>query len=90
MPEPVTVQDLRDRLNLLTGYMLASLVLLEPHRTPEAHAQDVQAAAALRWCVPYLRALLMLAERHPDEFRELSPKPEQVAGAVLSKTRNRE
>jgi hypothetical protein len=74
LPEPVTVDDLRDRLNLLAGYLLGLFAVLEPHRTAEGRKQDAHAADALRWCVPYLRAMLVLAERHPDEFLELVPK----------------
>jgi hypothetical protein len=65
LPVPVSVQDLSDRVNLLTGYLLGALRLL-------TRKQDRNAAAALRWTVPYLRALLVLAARHEAEFAALT------------------
>lgn len=72
LPEPVTVADLRDRINLITGYLTAALLVSDLHRTRSSYQQDALAAEALRWTTPYLRVLLVLAERHPDEFGELT------------------
>lgn len=74
LPEPVTIEDLDVRLMLLCGYMLAALQNQKP-RPPGARRQDELAGEALRWCVPYVRALTELALRHPEEFRALCPKP---------------
>lgn len=37
--------------------------------------QDELAGDALQWSAPYLRALIELAALHPEEFRDLCPKP---------------
>jgi hypothetical protein len=74
LPEPVQLYDLNARLMLLTGYMLA-LVGENKGRSESQQQDDRRAAEALLWCVPYLRALIEIAARYPDEFRDLCPKP---------------
>jgi hypothetical protein len=74
LPEPVQLEDLNARLMLLTGYVQA-LLGTDAGRSDFQRSQDRLAAAALHWCVPYVRALIDLAVRHPEEFRDLCPKP---------------
>jgi hypothetical protein len=71
LPEPVELEDLNARLMRLmrlTGYVLA-LLGADEGRSANQRRQDVLAAQALQWCVPYVRALIELASRHPEEFR---------------------
>jgi len=77
LPEPVTLEDLNARLMLLTGYVLA-LLGQDAGRSEHQRRQDRLAAAALQWSAPYVRALIELAARHPEEFRALCPKPEEA------------
>jgi hypothetical protein len=73
LPEAVELDDLSARLMLLTGYCMA-LLGTDQGRSEYQRRQDALAGAALQWCAPYLRALIELAARHPDEFRNLCPK----------------
>lgn len=74
MPEPVALENLHARLLLLTGYALALLGNPAPRAGSTLH-QDELAAKALQWSIPYIQALIQLAFRHEEEFRQLCPKP---------------
>jgi hypothetical protein len=81
LPEPVELEDLNARLMLLTGYAQA-LLGTDKGRSQAQQRQDQLAGNALQWCVPYVRALIELASRHPEEFRDLCPKPTASVEAV--------
>lgn len=74
LPEPVTLEDLNARLLLLSGYVTA-LLGTDNGRSEHQREQDRLAAQALHWCQPYIHALILLAAKHPDEFRSLCPAP---------------
>jgi NAD(P)H-hydrate repair Nnr-like enzyme with NAD(P)H-hydrate dehydratase domain len=79
-PPPETIQELSDRLLLAVGYAMGALSRLPRTPRPSMRDDDLRMAEEFRLLVPGLRALLVVATQHADEFDRLCA--EETKGAV--------